>query len=249
MISTSNFTLSKRERDLSTDCFFPQSKRGRMDYGPNVATSHAAPYQTTDMNVPDCPPQNMWDQMRGTTHHGARPTREEVLNTLAWDKDARHFLDQSFPGYPTSHSASMAGGMNPSQSAPAPPRYNPDHEVEFELQTSMGMVWRPSPEKSPQNTTFHDIDMFPPTDVGSPSQWLDTQYSPLFNDGGATIPSTSQTQGPNDGLGYAGMATDSRDRGLDQTVQNLDRLEASLQANTRLQMDYVNGDRRSGILQ
>jgi hypothetical protein len=45
------------------------------------------------------------------------------------------------------------------------------------------------------------------------------------------------------------MSTDSRVRGLDQTVQNLDRLEASLQANTRVQMDYINDDRRSGILQ
>jgi hypothetical protein len=257
-MTSSNFTLSKRELDVSTDTLFPQSTKGRMDHGPSVATNYAAPFRTTGMNMSNRPPQDLWKSLPGPTHAGARPTREEVLNILTWDKEAGGLQDQSLPnaahlngfsagmgGYPASNSFMV--GMNQSRAAPASPGFNPDHVVEFELQTSMGMVWRPSSEQLSQySASSYDMGMLFPTDVGSPSQCLEFQDPPLFNNSDATIP---DTQGPNDDLGCAGLPTNSPVRGLDQTLQNLERLEVSLQAHTRMQMNYIDDDRRKGLLQ
>lgn len=145
--------------------------------------------------------------------------------------------------WPNAATAPCSNPMPTSHDIPAPAdMVDPDLQMEFELNTSMGMVLRPSPTQ--QSPSSPDLSGPPPMRPGSPSDFLDITPVAGGGVGGGATAAGNRGPGPIPGFSCATAAgaMEYRDRGannIDQALAGLGRLDGNLRAAARMQMSLV----------
>lgn len=179
-------------------------------------------------------------------------TTEEALGTGSWNLGTSSFMfppgqdatatDSSNPTtYGRPIQSLLMAQMNPptaihtSNAMSAQTKYDPDLEMEFELNTDMGMVLRPSSNEHQQQHPAYQNG--PGMRPGSPSDWLDIPDPSSQNIGGTMMMGIGEvSKGKPGGVREPAQGQSNY---MDQTIENLDRLENDLQAATRRQMSLV----------
>lgn len=232
-----------------SDTMARPAKKPRYDWATDAASA-AAPSPPIDMS--GGLPQDPWAYMpssgdsfdaflsnpnagwnTGTGGFSVPPPQDPIAPTIPTSR-GESLQPLSIP-HQTNHNWISGTAPPPNHHMPAPTHMDPDLQMEFELNTSMGMVLRPSPtQQSPASSHFSAPSMRP----GSPSDFLDMPGPAPASTGGAMIGRCGP--GPIQGLGRPAEAADHWDgRGMDQAMANLGRLDGSLRAAARRQMSLI----------
>lgn len=253
-------TMQKRQYNTTFSDGRPQHSSKRLKQAPNTY----AGLPSSSQNVSDGQFDNWWN---GMLNRGTQPTREESLQRLSLDDQANRLMapssipcsapwpDQELPISPSTVSPSVAASdefpTSPAmttfdQQAYAPPPsmdFDPDHELEFELNTAMGMVWRSPP---PQDATTPQPQPQYEGDATFPPETFPTFDFPLYNGQTASIPSNEPLL--DDTAMLPPAPPTEQGSGFNQALRNLSSLESNLQAATKKQIDNVYNSDRGGMI-